>query len=207
MLPVLIVFSLYAVFHSFLAGRGKLWFRDWFGERTYHGLYRVFYNIVAVVTLLPVIYLMACDPGPILWSLPISLEPFLVFVQITGILGVAISLIQIDLLRFLGLKQLYAYISGAPLPLPSERLQTRGMYALVRHPLYLFALMLSWPVMTMTSAYFGYCVVLTTYFVFGSIYEERRMMEYYGQTYLDYRSRIPRLVPFLNISKGFVDKT
>lgn len=201
MIAVLVGMVLYAFSHSLLAGRGKTWFRRRWGERAYHGLYRLIYNILAVILLLPILYLVVWHPGPIVWAWSLDRELILFAIQILGIVGFAISLFQIDFMRFSGLTQFRVYLSGGTLPLPDEPLQTRGMYALVRHPLYLFSMLLVWPVTTMTGAYLGFAIGVTGYFLLGSFYEERRMVEYYGQDYLDYRRRVPWLIPFLNIRK------
>lgn len=201
MLSVLIGLAAYGLLHSYLAGRGKSWFQQVFSERTYHGLYRIIYNVIAIISILPILYLVAWQSGEVVWTIPLEWEPVLFAIQLVGIVGFAVSLLQIDLLRFAGLKQLYVYVSGGSLPLSSEQLQTGGMYAVVRHPLYLFSLLLLWPVTTMTSAYLGFCIGVTVYFFIGSFYEERRMVEHYGKTYQAYQKRVPWLIPFLNIRK------
>ncbi|MDX1991550.1 MAG: hypothetical protein SF029_04140 [bacterium] len=56
MIEVVAAFFLYAVVHSLLAGkRAKQTVRKWLGERAYHGLYRIGYNIFAVLTVLHLI--------------------------------------------------------------------------------------------------------------------------------------------------------
>lgn len=191
----------YGVLHTALAGWFKPRFRARFGDRAYHGFYRIVFNAVATVTLVPIgLILLAADreTAPV-WQLSPSLEPALSVVRLVGLVGVALSLLQIDTARFLGLSQLRAFLAGRTLPLPDEPLQTGGMYGLVRHPLYLFSLLVIWPVQTMRPGYFGFCLGATLYFVFGSLLEERRLTAGFGQPYLDYRRRVGWLVPFVHL--------
>jgi protein-S-isoprenylcysteine O-methyltransferase Ste14 len=149
------------------------------------------------VTLAPALLLVVFRSEGIAWRVDLAWEPVLLAMQAAGLIGFALALLQIDLMRFAGLKQAVAFARGDPLPLPDEALQTRGVYRLVRHPLYLFSLLLLWPVTTMTWAYLGFCVGATLYLGIGSLLEERRMLEAYGEVYEAYRRRVPWLIPFV----------
>lgn len=198
MIPVLVGMIVYGLFHSILASKeAKHLFIQQFGERAYHGFYRLVFNGVALITILPILYLMTLNPEQVIWSIPLKWEPLLMIIQAMGIIGSVVALLQIDLMRFIGVSQALAYLRGDPLPLTDETLSTSGVYKLVRHPLYLFSLMLIWPVTTMTEAYFGWALGATLYFVIGSIYEERRMLQHYGESYAEYRRSVPWLIPFL----------
>ncbi|NDJ62680.1 MAG: isoprenylcysteine carboxylmethyltransferase family protein, partial [Chloroflexi bacterium] len=122
---------------------------------------------------------------------------FALAVQIVGFAGLMISLLQIDLGQFTGLSQVLAYLNGERLPLPTEPLQTGGVYRLVRHPLYLFSLLLIWPMPIMTEALLAFNLVSTWYFAIGSLLEERRMLALFGDEYAEYRQRVPWLIPFV----------
>ncbi len=187
----------FGITHSYTAGQFKNVFRSRFGDRAYYGLYRVFYNLFAVITLVPISYLFARQPGNVIWRIDLRWEPVLMAIQFVGLVGLVISLLQIDLGRFLGITQLFAYFRGKPLPLSKEELQVHGLYAFVRHPLYLFSMLATWPVMTMTEAYLGFCVGMTIYFIVGSLYEERRLVATFEQSYAEYQRRVPWLIPFL----------
>ncbi|MFW5772948.1 MAG: methyltransferase family protein, partial [Phototrophicaceae bacterium] len=115
--------------------------------------------------------------------------------QALGLVGFVLALAKIDQGRFAGTRQLRAYLNHEPLPLPPESLQTGGVYGWVRHPLYLFSMMVIWPVTTMTEAYLGFCIATTIYFLAGSYFEERRMLREFGQPYRDYQARVPWLLP------------
>jgi protein-S-isoprenylcysteine O-methyltransferase Ste14 len=85
--------------------------------------------------------------------------------------------------------------------LPTEPLQTGGVYQLVRHPLYLFSLMVIWPLPAMTEAMLGFNIAATIYFTFGSLLEERRLVAIFGQDYITYQQRVPWLIPFIHLRR------
>jgi len=113
-----------------------------------------------------------------------------------GLAGMLVSLFQINLGQFIGLSQMIAYFDGQQLPLPLESLQFGGVYRLVRHPLYLFSLMMIWPIGMMSESLLVFNICSTLYFVFGSILEERKLATTYGELYRDYQGRTPSIVPF-----------
>jgi len=108
-----------------------------------------------------------------------------------------LSLLQIDFGQFLGLTQLMAYFKGQPLPLADEPLQFNGVYRLVRHPLYVFSLLVIWPMSPMSESLLAFNVCTTIYFVVGSILEERKLIAIYGEKYRAYQQLTPAFIPFL----------
>lgn len=188
----------FALVHSFLADkRVKNFAKYVFGERTYYGFYRLIYNIYSVAMLAPVWYVMGQDTV-ILWQIAGTWQTGFVIIGGVGIIGLLISLLQIDLLRFAGLKQVWAYFSGGALPLSDEPLITTGLYRFVRHPLYFFSFFALWFVPTMSRSYFVFCLLATLYFVVGSRFEERRMVNAYGERYRNYQQDVPWLLPLPN---------
>ena len=117
-------------------------------------------------------------------------------------IGLALALMQIDALRFLGIKDAVAYLCGRQLPLPPEPLATRGVYRLVRHPLYLFSAIALWSSPVMTESLVGFALGATIYFALGSILEERKMARVFGPDYVAYRKRVPWLIPFVKRGRG-----
>lgn len=197
-LEVLAALLVYGAFHSLTATTAwKARVTGLLGERTFLGLYRVSYSFVSVLTLLPVLGLMGSRPGRIVWSADRMTADVLFVLRVMAGIGLALALLQIDALRFLGIKDAIAYFRGRPLPLPPERLATRGVYRLVRHPLYLFSLMALWSSPVMTEPGLGFALGATIYFTFGSILEERKMIRAFGPAYLGYRKTVPWLIPLV----------
>jgi len=193
----LLAFITWAVLHSLTASIAfKDMIRDWTGARRFDGLYRLAYNAIAVFTFVPVLLLLASSlPNRILWRVSQPLSFLFLFVQLIGLIGLAISLWQTDLFRFAGLGQALRYLQGDEPINPPPTLVVKGTYAYVRHPLYFFSLLLIWflPVMTLNAFLFN--MMATLYFWVGSIYEERRLYATFGEAYERYRQRVPRLIP------------
>lgn len=189
---------LFGLFHSLLAALGvKSAARRWLGERRFEGFYRLLYNILSGLTFAPIAVIVVLAPSPIAWAVPQPWAAGFLIVQVGAALALVLAVLQADPLRFLGLRQVLAYLSGAPLPLPPESLQTTGFYRLVRHPLYLFSLLALWFTPVMSEAFLGMAVASTLYFVFGSRLEERRLAAEFGPAYTAYRQRVPWLLPGL----------
>jgi protein-S-isoprenylcysteine O-methyltransferase Ste14 len=197
MTTFIITFIIWALLHSLMAARRtKNWVRGRVGERPYQGLYRLFYNIIAGVTFLPVLWVTAVElPHTQLWHIPAPWSYAANLVQIVGLIGLGIALFQTDFWDFVGLRQAVRYFRGeAEINLP-PKLVTGGMYALVRHPLYFFSLLVIWfvPLMTLQTLIFNFFA--TMYLWAGSRVEERRLADFFGPAYEEYRRKVPGLLP------------
>jgi protein-S-isoprenylcysteine O-methyltransferase Ste14 len=202
-----LLFISWAVLHSLAAAVGlKRVFRGWVGEVAYAGWYRLLYNLFAIVTFLPLYLLIpVLLPQTVVWSWA---RPYLYLAysfQIVALAGLVYSLWLTDVWDFLGLRQAIWYMQAkGTRQRPAPRFITHGPYALVRHPLYFFTLLLLWfnPVMTVGSLVFYTAVTL--YFWLGSIYEERKLAAVFGNAYRAYQQRVPRLFPIKK--PGFLKK-
>ncbi|MBN1967635.1 MAG: DUF1295 domain-containing protein [Anaerolineae bacterium] len=187
----------YGAVHSLMAALGfKSRMRRTLGERAYEGLYRLLYNAISAVLFAPVMLVVVLAPANALWRVPLPWAAPLMLLQFAALLCLTLAVLQADPLRFAGLSQLLAYLRGDPLPLPPEPLQTGGLYALVRHPLYLFSLLILWSVPVMTDTFLGLVIGATIYFVVGSRLEERRLEREFGEQYRRYRQRVPWMLPW-----------
>jgi protein-S-isoprenylcysteine O-methyltransferase Ste14 len=199
---ILLALTGFAVVHSLMAGAGlKARLKPHLGERFVEGWYRLFYNLFAAFTILPTLALLVALPDRVLYRVGMPWALLMLGMQLVGVLGLVGALFVTDVWRFAGVRQAIAYLSGDPLPLPPEPLQRRGMYAVVRHPLYLFSLCAIWPLPVMTLNVLLFNVGATLYFVVGSFIEERRMIRTYGDDYRRYRQRVSWLIPLPHRSR------
>jgi protein-S-isoprenylcysteine O-methyltransferase Ste14 len=190
-------FVLWAVVHSVTAAPGpKAFFRRLMGERVYDGWYRLLYNLFATLTFLPVLYLLAIlIPGTPVWVVPRPLSYGVNLVQLLGLLGLLVALWQTDVWEFAGLRQAFRFVSGQKELTRPSQLVTGGTYALMRHPLYFFSLLIIWFTPNLRLNVLALNVVMTLYFLIGSYYEERRLLAYFGEAYREYRQQVPYLFP------------
>jgi protein-S-isoprenylcysteine O-methyltransferase Ste14 len=184
-------FTGYAILHSLLASlAAKNWLRQLLGPGV-DRWYRLFYNVVAVVTLLPLFPLLALLPDQLLYVVPAPWRWLLVLGQLLALVGLGLAFLQTYPLHFLGLAQLWA---GDPQQ--SGQLVVNGFYHWVRHPIYFFSLLLLWLSPAMTINLLITYALITLYFYIGSIYEERRLVVEFGPAYQAYQRCVPRLIPW-----------
>ncbi len=197
MIPFIFAFTVWAVVHSLTASlRFKAKMQQLMGRRAYDGLYRLLYNLFSVVTFLPVIVLAASAlPDGVVWALPSPFSWIFILIQVAGLAGLVVSLIQTGLLQFAGLSQALGYLTGKAEIDDEPPLVTSGMYAYVRHPLYFFSLVVLWFAPFVTWQTLAFDLAATAYFWIGSVHEERKLLRVYGEAYEHYRQRVPRLFP------------
>ncbi|MCP4425983.1 MAG: isoprenylcysteine carboxylmethyltransferase family protein [Chloroflexi bacterium] len=197
MIAFIISFIVWALLHSVTATdwlKGLV--KGWVGERPYAGFYRLFYNLFAFVTFLSVMWITAVRlPNDPLWTIPAPYSYFAYLVQLVGVVGVIAALVQTDVWDFVGLRQAVRFWRGEEaLSLP-PKLVTGGMYAIVRHPLYFFSLLVIWFVPTMTWQTLIFNFFAAMYLWAGSRVEERRLADFFGPAYDEYRQKTPGLFP------------
>jgi protein-S-isoprenylcysteine O-methyltransferase Ste14 len=100
-----------------------------------------------------------------------------------------------------GLRQVWLYFRGREYtPLGFV---TPGPYRWVRHPLYVGWLTAFWATPTMTAAHLVFALGTTVYILIAISFEERDLTSAYGRAYVEYRRRVPMLVP--RWSRGTAD--
>jgi protein-S-isoprenylcysteine O-methyltransferase Ste14 len=180
--------ALWGVVHSLLASLGfKDFIRRALGD-TFMKFYRLLYNIFAVVSIAPVLYLMVSLPDPALYQVPVPWNYWMLAGQALSVLFLFVAVMQTDLLSFAGLRQL----------IETEKtgsLVTSGLYRSVRHPLYTFSLLILWLSPSMSINSFIVYLALTIYVLIGIYFEERKLLREFGKEYADYKSSTPMLLP------------
>ncbi|MEJ2601094.1 MAG: isoprenylcysteine carboxylmethyltransferase family protein [Anaerolineales bacterium] len=189
---ILVSMLLYGLVHSLLASLGfKAQVQSWLGERGGR-IYRLFYNLFAFVSLLPVLALPALLPDRPLYAIPFPWLLITLALQGLAVVALLLGLLQTGLWSFLGLSQL----NGAD-PTTSSSLVVHGLYRWVRHPLYSAGLVFIWFAPRMTTNLLAFNMGATVYLIVGAWFEERKLLREFGQEYARYRARTPMLVPWL----------
>jgi protein-S-isoprenylcysteine O-methyltransferase Ste14 len=189
---LLLIFGIivWGVVHSLLASTAtKTRVRSWFGLNS-DRWYRLAYNMFSVLTFLPLLGLLAVDPGATLYVIPTPWSYLALAGQLLAVAALGIGLLQTGVWSFLGFEQLLV-----DSPEGKSRMVTRGLYRWVRHPLYTAGLVFIWltPVMTVNLLLLN--VGLTIYLVVGTIYEERKLVREFGDAYVEYQQEVPMLIP------------
>jgi protein-S-isoprenylcysteine O-methyltransferase Ste14 len=71
----------------------------------------------------------------------------------------------------------------------------RGPYRWVRHPLYLFMILMIWSCPDLTSDRLLFNGLWTVWIAIGSIFEERDLVSEFGNAYREYQRKVPMLIP------------
>ena len=186
----------YGVLHSLLASLwAKRLVRRVFGPRA-DRVYRLMFNVIGGLSLIPVLAVAAINPGPLLYRLRLPWSILALTGQAGSLAVLAVGLLQTDAWHFLGLRQL-----TQPDPESAPNLVTTGLYRCVRHPLYTAGLAFLWLTPVMTTSLLAFNLGLTAYVLIGSVFEERRLMREFGPAYADYRRQVPRLIPLPRLTR------
>lgn len=158
--------------------------------------YRILYTILAIVTF-GIWYLYSPFPEGILYRVSSPFSILFRILQAVGVIGFFLSLKPINLSEFIGIQQVALYHKSNQMSFtePSAELVTEGLYRWVRHPLYTTSIMILLfnPVMSLKLGLITILVIL--YCWIGSVYEERNLIELYGEEYIEYRQNVPRFIP------------
>ena len=181
---------IYAVVHSLFASLGaKAWARQHFGPVAGRW-YRLFYNMFAAISGLPILVLLYILPDHLLYQVSFPWILFTAIGQLTGVLIIVLGILQTNPWHFVGLQQILKPEADAGSPMI-----TTGLYRWMRHPLYTGGLLLIWLVPTMTANLITVFIWLTIYLIVGAKLEERRLLVEFGDAYQEYQRSVPMLIP------------
>lgn len=189
---IVIMTVAYSTLHSILAAlRVKDKVRQVFGPPS-DRYYRLIYNLISVISFLPVLFYIYQNRGLTLYSLQGPWLFVALVVQGLALLLLVVGLWQTGPWQFLGLSQLIGDAKNE-----ENKLVVRGLYRWARHPLYSAGLLFIWFSPVMTTSLLALNLTFTAYIYIGSIFEERRLLAELGQAYADYQQSVPRLIPKL----------
>ena len=190
LVPLALGFVAYFTLHSLLA---SLKLKNFVAQRwpKFMPAYRLVFNGLSIVLLLPLLWLMQQNPGPVIWQWQGGWSLLMNGLMFAAIGGFIWSLKSYDNMVFLGWTQWKNRHRGCEDP---EQLHISTLHRFVRHPWYFFILVILWTQDIHLSQLVTYGLI-TLYFIIGSYLEERKLMECYGDAYRQYCQRVPGLVP------------
>ena len=189
--PLLIdvgLFSAFALHHSVLARTSlKQRLHAWAGEAAERSLY------VIVASLLYLLCCLAWQPLPGTWYAATGSWWWIgAAVQAAGVVVTLVAARTLDLRGLMGLSP-PRRPTGHDQPLP---LETRGLYGLVRHPIYFGWLLFVFGAPVMTSTRLTFALVSVFYLVVAIPLEERSLVETFGEPYRHYQRQVRwRMLP------------
>lgn len=157
--------------------------------------YRLIYNLLAVATLIPLLYFKQTLSGPMVLGWPWWLEPVRWLLLLCALWLAWAGARTHDLGQVAGWSQLRSDCGGEGRS-PAGELRTDGILGRVRHPWYSAALLLLW---TRTNGFDGAdlatSLVLSGYVLLGTLLEENKLLRTYGRRYREYQARVPMFLP------------
>lgn len=177
------LFSIFALHHSVFARDSA---KRFFGSLQPQEI-RSIYVYAASLLLILVCFSWRPIGGELYRASGAATAPFIV-VQLTGIWLTARAVARIDPLELAGIR-------------PERRregLQTNGVYAWVRHPIYFGWVLATFGTPHMTGDRLAFAIVSTVYLVAAVPFEERSLRRSFGEEYVRYERAVKwRIVPFI----------
>jgi methanethiol S-methyltransferase len=196
---VLIIFLLFFVFsflHSLLASiKVKKYIKENFNSLIAY--YRLGYNFFSLISLY-VIYEFSPKPHLIIYDLKNPFDIIVLVPQLLSLIGIFWAGRYICVKEFLGINQIKRAVNQNYNSELDEdmTLTIGGPYRFMRHPLYFFSIifLLFRPVMDLFYLTFFICVVI--YFYVGAYFEEKKLVNYFGDVYVNYKKMVPGIIPY-----------
>ncbi|MFT3724386.1 MAG: isoprenylcysteine carboxylmethyltransferase family protein [Hyphomonadaceae bacterium] len=182
--------TLFAVQHS---GMARPAFKRWFTKFVPEAAERSTYVLMSSLLLVG-LFVMWQPIGGVVWDAPEGAVR--TTITVFYMLGWALLLYTtflIDHFDLFGLKQVWRALLDRPYVAP--QFHTPSLYRVVRHPLYIGWLMIFWFAPTMTIAHLVFAAVTTAYILVAIQFEERDLVDAFGDTYENYRKSTPMLIP------------
>ena len=188
--------SLFCVSHSILASNKiKKTFQNRFGNLI--AFYRIGYNFISIISFV-IIYKMLPQIDITVYELPDPFAKIVILLQVISFLGIVWCAKYFSTGEFLGWSQLKRFRKSSydsdDLDEKSE-LRIEGPYKYSRHPVYFFSILIIVLRPAMGLTYLIIVVIFVAYFYIGSVFEERRLIEKFGDAYINYQKSVPRILP------------
>jgi methanethiol S-methyltransferase len=182
--------ALFALQHSIMA---RSWFKKAWTRIVPPAAERSTYVLFSSLALV-VLFWKWQPMGGLIWQVDNELAQLAIYwVYALGWLLLLVATFLINHFDLFGLRQVYLYFSGheyTNLPF-----RTPGLYRLVRHPIYFSWLCIFWATPRMTVAHMVFALATTAYILIAVQFEERDLIEVYGDTYRRYRQQVPGILP------------
>ncbi|MCU0821355.1 MAG: DUF1295 domain-containing protein [Spirochaetes bacterium] len=186
------LWAAYCALHSFLISTSftKLMTRL---LKNYYAFYRLFFNIISIILLVPLIKFTAHQDNNIIITYPPALNIIrYILISCTLIMFIWPFFSNYDFLSFFGIRQILNLGREGN---TSKEINKNGLLGIVRHPMY-FALIIYLWCQTFSAADIVVNTVLTIYIIIGTFLEEKKLVLEFGESYIKYQKEVPMLIPF-----------
>jgi methanethiol S-methyltransferase len=187
----LLLLALFGVQHSVMARSG---FKRRWTRVVPPAVERSTYVVATCIALALLFWLWVPIEAPVIWQVENGAGAALLWSLFgLGWLLVLVSTFLINHFELFGLQQVFARLMGRATP--EVQFKTPLLYRYVRHPLYVGLLLSFWSVPIMTAGRLLFAIGLSTYILIGIAFEERDLLEQFGERYRRYRAEVGMLLP------------
>lgn len=152
--------------------------------------YRLYYTLFAFISLVFILIFLIRTPSYFLFNRTIFSY---ITGSVIGLTGVSIMIVCIRkyFTQLSGLKSIYQVKKS------SNELMINGIHTYLRHPLYagtflfIWGLWLIFPFLSLLITNF----IITIYTIIGIHWEEKKLVNEFGESYVQYQSKVPKLIP------------
>ncbi len=181
---------LFAAQHSIMARPS---FKRWWTTIVPESLERSVYVLFSALALSALVIFWQPLGGTI-WDLrQTTIGVSLYVIYALGWIGLVVTTFYIDHFDLFGLRQVFLKLKGRPYTHLSFKVP--GPYKFIRHPIYLGWFTIVWATPLMTVSHLIVAAGLTAYIIFAVRYEERDLIDTFGELYTMYREEVPRFIP------------
>ena len=190
MLLLAFTWLLYGAIHSLMASN---YFKNFAVKilGKYFRFYRLIYNFLAFILLIPVFVMQFSTIKETLWQVSVYQPVIGKFISVWGAILIATALQGYDLSEFSGLDFNKSQ--------EKNEFKNDGLLKYMRHPIYFGILLLVWGMFiadASTRSLAG-AIAVTIYLFVGIYFEEKKLIEIFGEKYKRYQQDVPMLIPFL----------
>jgi len=196
---IILLFFLFALLHT-LSASNKI--KKLIGETfpVILPFYRLIYNLLSLISFY-IFYRFAPKPDIEIYDLSYPWDLIILLPQALSLAGIIWALKYFDLKEFTGIGQIIRWKNKGYINKELDEHKTLhigGPYKFCRHPLYFFSILFIGFRPTMSLFYLTAFICISIYFYIGSLFEEEKLVESFGEIYLNYQRTTPRLIPFLH---------
>jgi len=179
-----------------------------FGAEIIKGFYRLFYTGISLVSTVGAFYLIHRIPDRVLFQAPSGLAVVMHSVQVMGLILGIVAFRRFNGLEFLGIKQAINYlkrqkVNGDIEGISETGLITDGVYAYIRHPMYLAGILIFSFEPNITRNFLTVSIMADIYFIYGALREDRILERKFPQ-FKQYKETVPFMIPSLRKLLGKV---
>jgi len=156
--------------------------------------YRLFYNTVSLVTLVPLVYYsISIRQAPVFrWEGHLVIVKYLLLA--TSIYLFIAGGRHYNMSQFLGIRQIKTGRANRTLS-EYDSFNTSGILGALRHPWYTGAIIAVWAG-DISPSTFLINMIISAYFIIGTILEERKLLLEFGEKYREYQKNVSMFIPY-----------